>query len=111
MWVSLEMNLYLGKLEKYSNSPWTLFLFKTTAYVFDSIAVNGRANFGENQNVPLEIFEYRAGESLYLVSATADWSVYFSVGGHRMKVIELDGFPIDPKYMDILLLNPGETAR
>ena len=101
----------LIKLEKFSNAPWNLIIFKTTAYVFDSIAVNGRANFDKNQNVPLEIFEYRAGESLYLVSATADWSVYFSVSGHRLMVEELDGFPIDPKYMDILLLNPGETAR
>ena len=73
--------------------------------------MNGRANFGDKTNVPYEVFEYRPGESLYLVSATADWSVYVSVDGHRLNVIELDGFPIHPKTLDSLMLSPGETAR
>ena len=45
-----------------------------------------------------------------LLSASADLTINFQISGHSLRVIELDGFPIQPKIVNRLMMVPGETA-
>jgi len=83
----------------------------STAYIFDSLGMNGRARIPGKALVPFQNFQHLEGGLLYLVCATADWSVYFTIEGHKLEVVALDGFEIEPIVVDKLMLSPGETAE
>ena len=44
-------------------------------------------------------------------SASSDLSIVIKIGSHLLRIVELDGFSIEEKTVNQLMLSPGETAR
>jgi FtsP/CotA-like multicopper oxidase with cupredoxin domain len=45
---------------------------------------------------------------LRIINAGSDTAYRFAVGGHRLTVTHTDGFPVDPREVDTLILGMGE---
>lgn len=56
------------------------------------------------------IVEGRPGQwlRLRLINAGSDTAYEFSVGGHKLRVVASDGFPVEPVAIDSLVLGMGE---
>lgn len=56
------------------------------------------------------VIEARPGRRirLRLINAGSDTAYEFSVGGHRLRVVASDGFPVEPVVVDSLVLGMGE---
>ncbi|OIK27252.1 multicopper oxidase family protein [Streptomyces malaysiense] len=57
-----------------------------------------------------DVFNGKPGDTvrLRLINAGADTGFLVSLGDHRMKVVQTDGYPIDPVEADALLIGMGE---
>lgn len=84
--------------------------------VFHSALINGKGRFYYNYSTkhhnaaPLEIFNVRRGFTYrFRVLATgANFPFRISVDGHVLKVIESDGYSIQPMMVESFIINPGE---
>ena len=112
----LSASVFLGGSgESTTNSIYNRIYYKngieTSANPFDSMLVNGRARFDDASKTPYEIFSIAPGDSLHFVCAASDFSVTIKISEHVISIVELDGFLVEAKRVNYLMLSPGETAR
>ena len=94
---------------------------EVNAIKYDTTLINGRGRADHDKdNVPYEvIFHDDVSESstkiqklsknlLVVLNAGSDWGQEFSVDGHQLEIIEIDGAPITPAIFDFLHISPGE---
>ena len=43
-----------------------------------------------------------------MVCATTDFSVILAVSGNRLRVLEIDGYPIEEIVVEKFMMNPGQ---
>jgi len=81
-----------------------------SAVPFDSIMLNGRAQFIEVTKSEIPASSLSCSGKLHVVCATTDFSVILQVSGNKLRVTEIDGYEIEEIMVDKLMLNPGQTA-
>lgn len=74
--------------------------------VIDDVLVNGAS---------LDVLTLRIEASgsalrLRLINAGSHWALNISIDSHRLLLLALDGYPVEPLYTDAVIMYPGERA-
>ena len=100
-----------GELDNNLNTRWFMEDgTSTTPSTFDSLLINGRQATMDNQ-IPMSAYDMRENKSLHLVCSSAETGIEVEVANHEIRLLELDGYPVNPTVARRLYLGPGETAK
>lgn len=85
----------------------------TGTHPFVSALINGHGRFNEVQgdsNMQPYIFKVRRGTTVRfrIISASAIYPFRVSIDNHRMTVISMDGFDVEPEIVDAVIVYPAE---
>ena len=80
------------------------------AVVADSTLINGRGRYADGPSTALSVINVQPGlrYRFRLVSISCDPSFNFTIDGHRMTIIEVDGTEVDPVEVDSIPVLVGQ---
>ncbi|KAG9308833.1 laccase [Chiua virens] len=76
----------------------------------DSTLINGRGRYADGPSTPLSIFNVTSGlrYRFRVVSLSCDSAFNFTIDGHRMTIIEVDGNEVVPVEVDSIPIYAGQ---
>ena len=84
-----------------------------TSMRYESTILGGRGRWRKDLQLPLSRYRVSMGASqqrFRLVHAGAEYSYLISVDCHVLRILALDGFPVQPVTTDFIIVHPGESV-